>query len=301
MASAPNVLSAGDVSRLSGLQLLAKQVVEGFASGLHRSPHKGFSVEFREHRPYVPGDDLRTIDWKLFGKTDRLYIREYEEETNVRCTLLVDCSGSMGYRGTRSDGLSKHDYAIRTAACLSWLMLQQQDSVGLVTFDTAIRRYIPPRARPRHLKHIMTELAAQQPGAETSLADVFHQIASRIQRRGLVMILSDLFGDVDQLMKSLAHFRHARHEVIIFQIWDPDELDFPFRQWTQFASLENSAQRHLVDPAQLRKAYLQKLQEYRDQLTRGCSRNRIALVPLVTSQPTADALAAWLAIRRRVR
>jgi len=301
MASAPNVLSAGDVSRLSGLQLLAKQVVEGFASGLHRSPHKGFSVEFREHRPYVPGDDLRTIDWKLFGKTDRLYIREYEEETNVRCTLLVDCSGSMGYRGTRSDGLSKHDYAVRTAACLSWLMLQQQDSVGLVTFDTAIRRYIPPRARPRHLKHIMTELAAQQPGAETSLADVFHQIASRIQRRGLVMILSDLFGDVDQLMKALAHFRHARHEVIIFQIWDPDELDFPFRQWTQFASLENSAQRHLVDPAQLRKAYLQKLQEYRDQLTRGCSRNRIALVPLVTSQPAADALAAWLAIRRRVR
>ncbi len=301
MPSAPNVLSAGDVSRLSGLQLLAKRVVEGFASGLHRSPHKGLSVEFREHRPYVPGDDLRTIDWKLFGKTDRLYIREYEEETNVRCTLLVDCSGSMGYRGTRSDGLSKHDYAIRTAACLSWLMLQQQDSVGLVTFDTAIRRYIPPRARPRHLKHIMTELAAQQPGAETSLADVFHQIASRIQRRGLVMILSDLFGDVDQLMKALAHFRHARHEVIIFQIWDPDELDFPFRQWTQFASLENSAQRHLVDPAQLRKAYLQKLQEYRDQLTRGCSRNRITLVPLVTNQPTADALAAWLAIRRRVR
>ncbi|MEY3226871.1 MAG: hypothetical protein RLZZ536_1490, partial [Planctomycetota bacterium] len=160
MASAPNVLSAGDVSRLSGLQLLAKQVVEGFASGLHRSPHKGFSVEFREHRPYVPGDDLRTIDWKLFGKTDRLYIREYEEETNVRCTLLVDCSGSMGYRGTRSDGLSKHDYAIRTAACLSWLMLQQQDSVGLVTFDTAIRRYIPPRARPRHLRHILSELSA---------------------------------------------------------------------------------------------------------------------------------------------
>jgi len=301
MASAPNVLSAGDVSRLSGLQLLAKQVVEGFASGLHRSPHKGFSVEFREHRPYVPGDDLRTIDWKLFGKTDRLYIREYEEETNVRCTVLVDCSGSMGYRGTRSDGLSKHYYAIRTAACLSWLMLQQQDSVGLVTFDTSIRRYIPPRARPRHLKHIMTELAGQKPGAETSLADVFHQIAARIQRRGLVMILSDLFGDVDQLMKALAHFRHARHEVIIFQIWDPDELDFPFRQWTQFASLENPAQRHLVDPAQLRKAYLQKLQEYRDQLTRGCSRNRITLVPLVTNQPTADALAAWLAIRRRVR
>jgi len=301
MAGIAQLLTPSDVRKIANLQVLARSVVEGFCSGLHRSPHKGFSVEFREHRPYVPGDDLRTIDWKLFGKTDRLYIREYEEETNVRCTMLVDCSGSMAYRGTRSDGLSKHDYAVRAAACLSWLMLQQQDSVGLVTFDTSIRRYIPPRARPRHLKHLMTELAVQQPGAETQLADVFHQIAARIHRRGLVMILSDLFGDVDQLMKALAHFRHARHEVVIFQIWDPDELDFPFRQWTQFASLENSSQRHLVDPAQLRKAYLQKLQEYRDQLARGCSRNRIALVPLVTSQPPADALAAWLAIRRRVQ
>lgn len=299
--SAPQVLSAGDVSRLSGLQLLAKQVVEGFSSGLHRSPHKGFSVEFREHRAYVPGDDIRTIDWKLFGKTDRLYIREYEEETNLRCTILLDCSGSMGYRGSRAGGLSKHEFAVRCAACLAWLMLQQQDSVGLVTFDTQIRRYIPPRARPRHLKHVLNELCTQQPGAETGLADVFHQIASRIHRRGLVLVLSDLFGDVDQLMKAVAHFRHARHEVVIFQIWDEDELDFPFRQWTQFSSLENSAQRHLVDPAQLRKAYLQKLAEYREQLTRGCSRQRISLVPLTTSQPCADALAAWLAVRRRAR
>jgi uncharacterized protein (DUF58 family) len=299
--SASRVLSAGDVSRLSGLQLLAKQVVEGFSSGLHRSPHKGFSVEFREHRAYVPGDDIRTIDWKLFGKTDRLYIREYEEETNLRCTILLDCSGSMGYRGSRADGLSKHEFAVRSAACLAWLMLQQQDSVGLVTFDTQIRRYIPPRARPRHLRHILSELCTQQPGAETALADVFHQIASQIHRRGLVLVLSDLFGDVDQLMKALAHFRHARHEVVIFQIWDDDELDFPFRQWTRFSSLENPAQRHLVDPAQLRRAYLQKLAEYREQLTRGCSRQRISLVPLTTSQPCADALAAWLAIRRRAR
>lgn len=301
MASAPNVLSAGDVSRLSGLQLLAKQVVEGFSSGLHRSPHKGFSVEFREHRAYVPGDDIRTIDWKLYGKTDRLYIREYEEETNVRCTILLDCSGSMKYRGSRAGGLSKHEYAVRSAACLAWLMLQQQDSVGLVTFDTRVRRYIPPRARPRHLKHLLSELSTQQPGDETNLADVFHQIASRIHRRGLVLVISDLFGDVDQLMKALAHFRHARHEVVIFQIWDDDELDFPFRQWTQFTSLEDANRRHLVDPGQLRAAYLQKLAEFREQLGRGCSRQRVSLVPLTTSQPCADALAAWLAIRRRAK
>lgn len=299
--SAPQILSAGEVSRLSGLQLLAKQVVEGFSSGLHRSPHKGFSVEFREHRAYVPGDDIRTIDWKLYGKTDRLYIREYEEETNVRCTILLDCSGSMKYLGSRAGGLSKHEFAVRSAACLAWLMLQQQDSVGLVTFDTHVRSYIPPRARPRHLKHLLSELSTQQPGAETNLADVFHQIASRIHRRGLVLVLSDLFGDVDQLMKALAHFRHARHEVVIFQIWDDDELDFPFRQWTQFTSLEDANRRHLVDPGQLRAAYLQKLAEYREQLGRGCSRQRVSLVPLTTSQPCADALAAWLAIRRRAR
>ncbi|MFM7040360.1 MAG: DUF58 domain-containing protein [Planctomycetaceae bacterium] len=299
--SAPQILSAGDVSRLSGLQLLAKQVVEGFSSGLHRSPHKGFSVEFREHRAYVPGDDIRTIDWKLYGKTDRLYIREYEEETNVRCTILLDCSGSMKYRGSRAGGLSKHEFAVRSAACLAWLMLQQQDSVGLVTFDTRVRRYIPPRARPRHLKHLLSELSIQQPGDETNLADVFHQIASQIHRRGLVLVISDLFGDVDQLMKALAHFRHARHEVVIFQIWDDDELDFPFRQWTQFTSLEDANRRHLVDPAQLRAAYLQRLAEYREQLGRGCSRQRVSLVPLTTSQPCADALAAWLSIRRRAR
>jgi uncharacterized protein (DUF58 family) len=301
MAHASDVLSSKDLGRIGGLQLLARQVVEGFASGLHRSPHKGFSVEFREHRTYVPGDDIRTIDWKLFGKTDRLFIREYEEETNLRCTILMDCSGSMGYRGTRSNGLSRHEYGVRTAACLAHLMLQQQDSVGLMTFDTKIRRYIPPRARPRHLNAIIEELSLAQPGEETALADVVQQTVARIQRRGLVVVISDLFGDVDQLMKALAQFRHANHEVLLFQIWDPDELDFPFRQWTQFASLENPAVRHLVDPAQLRRAYLEKLTEFRERLAQGCGRQRISLVSLTTDQPWSDSLAAWLSIRRRGR
>ncbi|MCA9059967.1 MAG: DUF58 domain-containing protein, partial [Planctomycetaceae bacterium] len=187
----PNeILAAEHIGRFANLQLLAKQVVEGFCTGLHRSPHKGFSVEFKEHHQYVPGDDIRTIDWKLFGKTDRLYIREYEEETNLRCTLLLDSSGSMAYCGSRSNGISKHDYAVRTAACLAYLMLQQQDSVGLVTFDTAVRRYIPPRARPKHLKAIISELQQQQPGEETELSDVFHEMVTRIHRRGLLIILS---------------------------------------------------------------------------------------------------------------
>ncbi len=298
MPHASEILSPGDISRFSNLQVLAKGVVEGFCSGLHRSPHKGFSVEFKEHRSYVRGDDIRTIDWKLFGKTDRLYVREYEEETNLRCTILLDSSGSMAFSGSRSNGSTKHDYAVRTAACLAYLMLQQQDSVGLVTFDRQVRRYIPPRARPKHLQAIINELKVQKPEFETELGDVFHEMVVKMHRRGLVVIISDLFGDVDRLMKALAHFRHANHEVIVFQIWDPDELDFPFRQWTQFASLESASNRHLVDPAQIRRAYLEKLAQFRDQLASGCNRQRISLVPMTTDQPHADSLAAYLALRR---
>ncbi len=301
MAHVSDVLSAGDIARFSNLQVLAKGVVEGFCSGLHRSPHKGFSVEFKEHRSYVPGDDIRTVDWKLFGKTDRLYIREYEEETNLRCTILLDSSGSMAYSGSRSNGSTKHDYAVRTAACLAYLMLQQQDSVGLVTFDKQVRRYIPPRARPNHLQVIVNELKSQKPQFETELGDVFREMVVKMHRRGLLIIISDLFGDVDQLMKALAQFRHANHEIMIFQIWDPDELDFPFRQWTQFASLEAAANRHLVDPAQIRRAYLEKLAIFRDQLTKGCNRHRISLVPMTTDQPHADCLASYLAMRRKGR
>lgn len=299
MPHVSDVLTSRDIGRFTNLQVLAKQVVEGFCSGLHRSPHKGFSVEFKEHRAYSPGDDIRTIDWKLFGKTDRLYIREYEEETNLRSTILLDSSGSMAYSGSRTNGVSKHDYAVRTAACLTYLLLQQQDSVGLVTFDKKVRRYIPPRARPKHLQAIINELKKQKPEFETELGDVFHEMVAKIHRRGLLIIISDLFGDVEQLMKSLAHFRHANHDIVIFQIWDPDELDFPFRQWTQFASLESAANRHLVDPAQIRRAYLEKLGQFREQLTNGCNRHRINLVPMTTDQPYADSLAAYLALRRK--
>ena len=299
MPHVSDLLHADDIKKLARLQVLARQVVEGFCSGLHRSPHKGFSVEFKEHRAYVRGDEIRNIDWKLYGKTDRLYIREYEEETSLRCTLLVDCSGSMDYSGARSDGMTKHAYAIRLAACLSYLLLQQQDSVGLVTFDTQMRQYVPPRSRPKHLQAIVNELEASRPANETELGGVFHQLVSKLPRRGLVVIISDLFGEVDQLLKALAHFRHAKHEILIFQIWDPDELDFPFRQWTRFASLESPPHRNLVDPAQIRRTYLEKLDGFREALTSGCHRHRINLVPMQTDEPYADALATYLALRRR--
>lgn len=295
MAHVTDFLSPSDLQRITHLQVLARQVVEGLSTGLHRSPHKGFSVEFKQHRPYVPGDEIRHIDWRVFGRSDRYYIREYEEETNLRATLLLDLSGSMDYG--RGGGFTKWQYATRLAACLTYLMLGQQDSVGLVTFDTKVRRYIPPRSRVSHLRVLMDELERVQPGGETDMGRVFHDLVPKLHRRGLLIVISDLFGDVSSLLKALAHFRHAHHEILIFQIWHPDELDFPFKSWTQFESLETAGHKHLLDPAMLRHAYLENLAKFRDELTRGCRRHKIDLVPFTTDQPYAEALSYYLSRR----
>lgn len=287
-------LTPSDLQKIGNLQVLARLVVEGFCSGLHTSPHKGFSVEFREHRQYVQGDEIRRLDWKVFGKTDRLYIREYEEETNLRATLLVDVSGSMAYAG---NGISKYEYAIHLAACLAYLMLRQQDSVGLVTFDTKLRQYIPPRSRPSHLRVLLDALQQTQIGGETGLARVFHQLVPKIHRRGLLIIFSDCFSNVPELLSALAHLRHAHHEIILFQIWDRDELEFPFRQWTRFDSLETETDKRLLDPASMRAVYLENLERFRKELKDGCHRHRIDLVPMVTDKPYAEALAHYLARR----
>jgi uncharacterized protein (DUF58 family) len=289
-------LDPKDLSSIANLQVLARLVVEGFTSGLHRSPHKGFSVEFKQHRQYVPGDDLRHLDWKVFGKTDRFYIREYEEETNLRATILLDRSGSMAYAG---NGTSKYQYAMHVAAALSYLMLQQADSVGLVTFDTEIQRYIPPRGRPSHLSTLLEEMLAEQTGGETALSAVFHDLVPKIHRRGLLIILSDCFDDLTDLLGALAHFRHARHEVLIFQILDRDELEFPFRQWSRFDSLEVADMKLMLDPAVLRDQYIRKMHEFSEALKQGCARHHVDLVPMVTDEPYAAALGRYLALRRR--
>ncbi|MFP4579709.1 MAG: DUF58 domain-containing protein [Candidatus Sumerlaeia bacterium] len=295
MAKLSEVLTPEDLQKISNLDILARLVVEGFCVGLHRSPHKGFSVEFRQHRSYVPGDELRHIDWKVYGKSDRLYIREYEEESNLRGTLLLDKSGSMNYG---SGSITKYEYGVRLAACMSYLMLRQADGVGLVTFDDRVRDYIPCRSRPGHLKILLDTMSGAKPGAETSLGGVFHDLAARLHRRGLLIIISDLFDDVAGLMSALAHFRHSHHEIIIFQIWDPAELDFPFTQWTRFESLEQEGVHHTVDPAILRKDYMEQLEVFREGIRAGCHRHRIDLVPMITSQPYAEALAKYLTLRK---
>ena len=297
MAHVSDFLQPTDLQRISNLQVFARQVVEGFTTGHHRSPHKGFSVEFKQHRQYVPGDEIRHIDWRVFGRSDRFYIREYEEETNLRATIILDRSGSMDYGGDRPGAVSKYEYATKLAACLSYLMLQQTDGVGLVTFDTKIRKYIPPRSRVSHLRVIMDELENGKPGGETELGRVFHDLVPKLHRRGLLIIISDCFGEVANFLKALAHFRHARHEILVFQIWHRDELDFQFKGWTQFECLERDGVKHLLDPAILRQAYLANLEKFRDELKRGCRRHKVDLVPFTTDQPYAAALAAYLGRR----
>ena len=297
MAHVSDFLTPSDLQRISNLQVLARQVVEGFTTGLHRSPHKGFSVEFKQHRQYVPGDEIRHIDWRVFGRSDRYYIREYEEETNLRATILLDRSGSMDYGGDGPGKVSKFDYATRLAACLAYMMIQQSDGVAMVTFDSAIRRYIPPRSRIGHLKVLIDELQNSKPGGETELGKVFHDLVPKLHRRGLLIIISDCFGEVANFLKALAHFRHARHEILVFQIWDRDELEFPFKGWTQFDCLEKAGLHHLLDPAMLRQAYLANLEKFREELTRGCRRHKVDLVPFCTDEPYAKALAAYMSRR----
>lgn len=298
MPHVADFLTPSDLQKISNLQVVARLVVEGFISGLHKSPHKGFSVEFAQHRPYVQGDEIRRLDWKVYGKTDRFYIREYEEETNLRATVLLDLSGSMAYG---SKDVSKAEYAVRLTAALTYLMMKQRDSVGLLTFDHQIRKYIPARAGVAHLKVLLDELAKSVTEGETELGEVFRKAVPRLQRRGLLIIISDCFGDVKQLNKALAHFRSAHHEVIIFQILDRDELEFPFRDWMHFECLEKEGHTQTIDPASFRASYLKKLAEFKKELTDHCHRNRIELVQMVTDQPYADALALYMTKRLQQR
>jgi uncharacterized protein (DUF58 family) len=275
--------------------MVARTVVEGFLAGVHKSPYKGFSVEFAEHRQYYPGDEIRHIDWRAYGKTDRYYIKEYEEETNLKAYLLVDASGSMGYRGA---GPSKFEYAQYVAASLAYLMLHQLDAVGLTLHDTKVRALIPPRANSKHLLNLINTLEKSQPGGETSMAPLWHNLAGQIKRRGMVVILSDCFDQLGPLMQALRHFRHGRHEVLLFHILAPEEIEFPFRKWTQFRNLEVAGHKLLVDPQRLRKEYLKNFQEFCGQLRKQAGEMQIDYHLMRTDQPVEQALGIYLTKRQ---
>ena len=292
------------LDRLHRLELLARGVVEGFVAGRHRSPYKGFSVEFAEHRQYAPGDDIRDLDWRAYGKSDRYYIKQYVEETNLRATILLDASGSMGYRGNlaaRADGqvLSKFEYARFLAASLAHLMIHQQDAVGLLTFDTQIRGHIPPRSRPGHLRVLLGELVAADCGGETAIAPILHDVAHRSHRRGLMVVISDLLDDPGEILRALHHFRHRRHEVMVLHVLAEEELTFPFEQFTEFRDLERPAGRQHVDGRAIRAEYLDQFRRHVARLEQGCGRMNVDYLQLSTRSDFCAALSAYLAERAK--
>jgi uncharacterized protein (DUF58 family) len=268
-------------------------VVEGYVAGMHKSPYHGFSVEFAQHREYVPGDDIKHIDWKVYGRTGRFFLKQYEEETNLVCWLLMDISESMRYA---SGPMSKYDYACLTAAALSYLVLHQQDSVGLVTFDDQVRQFLRPSSQPSHLKPVVNVLNKGAGRERTRLAPIFHDLAERITRRGIIVILSDFFDETADILNGLKHLRHKRHEVILMHVLDPDELEFPFFEATLFRGLEQYPDL-LTDPRALRDGYLAQIADFVDELKRGCRDQNVDYVQMRTDTQLGLALSTYLAHR----
>ncbi|MEO0116663.1 MAG: DUF58 domain-containing protein [candidate division WOR-3 bacterium] len=284
------------IAKIRGLDLKARLVCEGFLTGLHKSPFKGFSVEFSEYRPYIPGDDLRLIDWKVYGRTDRFYVREYEAETNLRAYLLLDASGSMAYA---SKGISKFEYASYLGASLAYLLLKQRDSVGLLTFTTKMESFIPPSQSPAHLYNILKVLDNQKTGGETNLSETFYQLAQRIKRRGLIIILSDLFDDKEKVLSAIRLFRYKKHEVLVFQILDKEEKEFSFSEPAVFKDLETGKEITL-DPRVLRKDYQSLFARFVSYYKRSLAEANVDYNLIFTDMPFDRALFAYLEKRSRL-
>lgn len=282
MQTGYNYLEPTALARVKNLSVVARGVVEGFISGLHSSPYKGFSVEFAEHREYSSGDDPRHLDYKMLARTDRLYIKQYEEETNMRAQILLDTSGSMNYAHGRR--ITKLQYGCYLTAILSYLMTRQQDSVGLTSFDTGVRLDMPARSSPRHFNEMMRRLEAIQPGGETDVAATLHKLAGRFKKRGLIVLISDLYDEPEEVIRALHHFRHRRHEVILFHVMDRAEIDFPFDDVIAFHDLETNDCIQ-IDPAYVRDVYRKQIGDFLDEYRRACAEAQIDYVLADTSVP----------------
>ena len=291
-------LDPAALDKIKRLDVRARVVVEGFITGQHRSPHNGFAIEFAAHREYSPGDDLRHIDWKVWSKTDRLYIKEYEEETNLKCHLLVDCSKSMRYG--EASGWSKFDYASTAAASLGYMLQQQQDSVGLVLFSNKIDQMLKPSSHPSHFKAMLHELEQTEPSDVTDISEPFLSLGGAIRQRGMVVLFSDLFLSPETLAKSLDQFRLRAHEVVVFQVMHQDELEFPFQDNTLFRGMETEAQLH-TEPRALRKSYLEAVEKHQTQVKKVCAAAGVDHILLDTSRPLGEVLSSYLNFRARTR
>ena len=284
------------VAMLNSISMKAKLVVEGYIIGQHRSPYHGFSVEFSEHRSYEPGDEVKHIDWKLYGKTNRLYVKRYEEETNLRAHLILDTSKSMSYT---SNKVSKLDYGSYLLAALSYLMISQQDAAGVVLFDEKIRSFIPPKSTPSHLNTLLNILDGPKPGNDTKIESVLHQMAERINKRGLVIIISDLLDEPKNILKGLKHFRHKKQEVILFHILDRNELEFEFENRTKFVDME-SGEEITTDPWHIKNDYKNLILDIQKYYSRNCRLNKIDYVPLYTDDSLDKGLSEYFNKRQRL-
>ncbi len=285
------------VARISRLEILARNVVEGFLSGLHRSPYFGQSVEFAQHREYAPGDDIRRIDWKVWSKTDRYYIKQYEEETNLRTTLLVDLSESMLFGSGR---LTKYEYACQIAASLGYLLLRQQDSVGITTFDSEIRSRVPASSKQNHLHAILATLDQEHPAKKTDLQKLLAQVADEQTRRGLIVVISDLFVDRAGLFKGLKLLRTRGHDVMVMHVMDDQELDFHYAGTTKFEGMEEAGDL-ICDPRSLREGYIEAVTAFVEDLHRNCARQMIDFQTIRTSEHLDAALAYYVTHRVGMR
>jgi uncharacterized protein (DUF58 family) len=283
------------LARLTRLDLKARLVVEGFLSGLHQSPYKGFSQEFADYRQYMPGDEIRRIDWKVYGRSDRFYIKEYLEETNLRGYILLDKSGSMGY----GEGVTKLEYSKYLAASLAYLLYRQKDGVGIVTFDVRIRDFIPPSSKKLGFMRSLEAVDSCRAGGETSLADVLFELAQKIKRRGLVILISDLLDEPERVLKALRSFKHRKHEILVFQVLDARERTFPFTETALFYDLE-TGEEMAVQPDFIRQSFQKKMGQFLDHYRHQLREARITYDTLYTDTPYDKALFSCLQKRSRL-
>lgn len=296
MAGEARYLDPAVVARLGTIDLKARTIVEGFLTGLHRSPYKGFSVEFAEYRQYIPGDDLATLDWKVYARSDRHFIKKFEEETNLTCHLLLDVSGSMAYG---SGGITKLQYGSYLTAALAYLMHRQRDSFGLIAFDDSIAALLPASARSGHLRAVLLALERLKIGARTDVAKPLHDLAAAVRKRGLVVLVSDLLDDPARVLDGLKHFRYRGTDVIVFHVLDPYELQFPFEQAARFRDME-TADEVMAVPRSVRKGYLERMEALIATYKRELGLVGIDYCLLDTSKPLELGLMAYLMTRRRV-
>ncbi|MCH2126501.1 MAG: DUF58 domain-containing protein [Pirellulaceae bacterium] len=289
-------LDPAGLSRVGNLELVAKQVVEGFLTGRHRSPYHGFSVEYLDHRAYTPGDDLRTLDWKILARSDKYQVKLFEDETNLRAYIVLDCSESMAFK---SGEISKLEYGSYLAAALAYLLIRQNDAVGLLSFDTEVRDYIPPKAHPSQFRRILQTLENIEHGGETNVGSVLHEAAERTKRRGLIILISDLIDNQSDIADGLQHFRHNNHEVIVFHTMDPAELEFPYDRLTRFKDMEGAG-RVVANPKSLKRKYLERMRIFLDQVKHDCFERKISYNLASTAEPYDKFLAAYLDKRARI-